>query len=158
MPDVSCYTIEYRVIAATWYHLSDISNSAMRDVKNRLRDKFGSEPPKGKHIINWENKLFTNGDVMDRSRMGQPNERGDIIGDVEESVVISPTQSSRLRSNDLAIPRTTLRRVLKLDLGLKPWKSVKVQFLSSLDYENRVEGRTTLCLVMSVPYTPEVKT
>jgi hypothetical protein len=138
MADSSPYTIAFRVQAAAWLYESDRSNRAMREVKNKLRDAYNEDPPRGEQILKWMDKLFETGTICDSRRTGRPNERGDYAENVDTSVQDNPMLSSRRRSEELNIPRTTLRRILKKDLNYRPFKSVKVQYLSNDDYDLRV--------------------
>lgn len=138
MSDISQYSIEYRVLASAWWHESDQSRHAMQEVRNKLRDKYDHEPPDPRYIRVWAEKLFTTGSVLDQSRSGRPTERGDNVSAVEEQVNENPRTSTRRISADLDIPRTTVRRILKVDLQMKPWKPTSVQFLSAEDHQNRV--------------------
>ena len=138
--DNSQFTIEYRILAAAWLYESDGSIIAVRNVKSKLRDRYGIEPPDARYIKAWADKLFTSGSILDKPRSGRPNERGDYGEDVNTSVEEDPKQSIRRRSDELNIPKTTLHRVLTKDLGYKNWKPTKVQFLSQIDHENRVNS------------------
>lgn len=138
MIDQSDYTLEFRILAASWLHETDGSNSAMRIVKQRLRDKYNIEPPQGRYLKVWEEKLFTTGSILDMKRPGRPNERGDHNQLLKDSISIQPTLSTRHRSIDTNIPRTTMMRIMKKDLGYRPWKPVKVQYLSKEDHASRV--------------------
>lgn len=137
--DISDYTIEYRLLAAVWYYDSEQDRSAMINVRKKLRDRFGIDPPEHRVIKNWSSKLFETGSIMDKERSGRPNERGDHINEVREAITDNPRTSSGRLSDELHIPNTTVRRILKLDLKLKPFKPTNVQFLSPQDMENRVE-------------------
>ena len=105
-------------------------------LRNRLRNRFNFEPPERRVIKNWEEKLFETGMVSDRRRSGRPNERGDSIDDVQAAIEDNPKTSTRSLSDELNMPRTTVRRILKKDL-LKAWKPTFVQYLTE-DHENRV--------------------
>ena len=54
MTDTSEYTLEYRILAACWYHECDKSISSVRTLKSKLREKFNEEPPHSKVIVTWE--------------------------------------------------------------------------------------------------------
>ncbi len=142
--DNSQYTIEFRILAAAWFFESDGSIVAVRNIKNKLRDRYGVEPPDARYIKVWADKLFTSGSILDKPRSGRPNERGDSAEDVNTSVEEDPKQSIRRRSDELNISKTTLHRVLTKDLGYKNWKPTKVQYLSQADHENRVNCCTAI--------------
>lgn len=136
--DTSKYTIEYRIMAAAWRHDSDQSRTAMMLLRNKLRDKFPEEPPEPRVIKQWREKLFTTGTIFDKARSGRPNERGDTVEVVREAIGPQCITSTRRLSDELDIPRTSLRRIMKEDLQLKAWKPTKVQFLTPADHEKRV--------------------
>ncbi|KAG1654299.1 Kelch-like protein 1 [Nymphon striatum] len=48
--DQSCYTFEYRIIAAVLWHDSKHDNRAMADVRSQLADRFAGAPPDGRVI------------------------------------------------------------------------------------------------------------
>jgi hypothetical protein len=95
MADKSEYTIEYRVLAAAWYHECDKSISSVRTLKARLRKKFDCKPPDTRYIQKWCEKLFTTGSIIDLHRSGRPNERGDMSTELEESIQADPKKSIR---------------------------------------------------------------
>ena len=95
MGDQSCYTIEYRVIASVWYYESDKSVASIRAMKTKLRERFDSEPPDTRYIKVWAEKLFQTGSIIDKPHPGRPNERGDTLIAVEQSVTENPTTSLR---------------------------------------------------------------
>ena len=140
MADISSYSIEYRVLAATWYFECDRSIAAVRLLKAKLRERYGIEPPDTRVITAWTDKLFSIGSILDRKRDGRPNERGDVSENVMDSLENDPTISVRRRSDELGMSKSSLHRVLKVDMKLHPYKQVKVQFLSEVDREVRVEA------------------
>ena len=139
MTDQSGYTLEFRILSAVWYHESEKDIAGMRQLKKRLRDRFDGEPPDIRVIRTWEEKLFESGTIMDKKRPGRPNERGDEIDNVTQSVHDNPTMSLRRRSNELDMSYSSLQRVMTKDIGLKPWKPTKCQFLSLEDHQKHVE-------------------
>ena len=139
MSDISSYSIPFRVQADAWLYESDRSNSAMRTVKTKLRERYDCEPPEGKIITRWMEKLFDTGSVLDKPQSGRPNERGDHVHDVKQSVNDAPQMSTRRSSEEIGILRTSLQRVLKDDLLMRAWKPCQVQFLTEDDRETRIE-------------------
>ena len=139
MPDNSEYTIEYRILAACWYHECDKGIAAVKNLKAKLREGFDAEPPDTRIIKIWEEKLFQFGTIHDLPRSGRPNARGDEHENVKRSIQDNPTHSIRKRSTDLEITPRTLHRIMKKDLGYSAWKPTKVQFLSEEDRQNRVQ-------------------
>ena len=66
------------------------------------------------------------------------------IHEVKKSVIKSPKRSTRKRSQALAIPRTTLQRILKHDLGLHAYHITTHQSLTQYDMRRREEMATIL--------------
>lgn len=58
MADISSYSIEYRVLAATWYFECDRSIAAVRLLKAKLRERYGIEPPDTRVITAWTDKFI----------------------------------------------------------------------------------------------------
>lgn len=138
MGDKSEYTLEYRILAAVWYFECDKSIASVRLMKSKLRDRYDCDPPDTRYIKQWSAKLFSTGSILDSKRPGRPNERGDKADEVEISITNDPTMSTRRRSDELDMSRSSLLRVMKQDLGYHSFKPVKVQFLSEADHLNRV--------------------
>ena len=138
MVDTSKYTIEYRILAATWYHECDKGVTAIKQMKQRLRDRFDDEPPHTRVIKTWEEKLFNTGSILDAPRTGRPNERVDQVDVVTTSLQNKPHLSIRRRSDELDVKPTTVYKIIKKDLGFRNWKATKVQFLSVEDLGNRL--------------------
>ena len=137
--DQSNYTIEERVITAVWFHEKELDCFSIEEIRHKFIDRFDRAPPALSTMQSWSRKLFETGNILDLPRSGRPDTRHNVSDDVFDSVVLDPKLSTRKRSHSLAIPRTTLRRVLKKDLGLHPYKPLRVQFLSHVDYEARVD-------------------
>lgn len=135
--DISNYTIEYRILAAVWWYDSEQTRTEMMSIKKKLADRFDVDPPDGRVIKAWSEKLFESGTILDRTRSGRPNERGDYVEEINIAITETPITSTRRLSDELNIPRTTVQRVLKKDLQLKPFKPTKVQYLKPEDLANR---------------------
>ncbi|XP_033222677.1 uncharacterized protein LOC117176532 [Belonocnema kinseyi] len=61
------------------------------------------------------------------------------IAAVAESVREQPSTSTRHRSQQLAISRTSLMRILRKDLAMKPYKVQLVHQLKPIDHPNRLQ-------------------
>jgi len=91
-------------------------------------------------IIRLVEKFRDEGSVCDKPRTGRPNGRTpEVIDRVRDSVLISPKTSTRRRSQQLDVRRTTLTRVLKDDLRLVPYKIQLKQALNVGDRQSRVQ-------------------
>ena len=101
MADQSHYTIEFRIIAACWYHESNKSAADIKLVKDKLRERFDVDPPRTSVIAAWEEKLFLAGSIVDKKHTGRPSERGDRQNEIKKSIRSDPMQSIRRRSDDI---------------------------------------------------------
>ena len=137
MADVSEYTIEYRMLASTWWHESSRNKAALKNVRAQLAERFAGEVPNGRVIKEWEGKLFTTGSLLDKPIGGRPSASGDIIPDLEASLAEAPQKSVKQRASDLNIPKSSLHRMIHKE-GYKPFKPTFTQFLSEEDEDIRL--------------------
>jgi Helix-turn-helix domain (DUF4817) len=96
--------------------------------------------PTKRTILRLIDKFRCEGSVGDKPRSGRPNSARtpEVIDKVRDSVLISPKTSSRRRSQQLDVTHTTLRRVLKDDLKLLPYKIQVKQSLNVVDRQSRL--------------------
>ena len=64
--DQSTYTIEARILAATWWHESNQTKDDMKNVRERFSQRFNGDIPRGEKIKQWEEKLFNTGSFLDK--------------------------------------------------------------------------------------------
>lgn len=139
MSDVSEYTIEYRVFSSVWWKESNQSRNDMKNVRDKLREKYGTEPPEGKIIKMWAEKLFQTGSVLDQPRSGRPASRENQVEVVKEVLEKNPITSIRQVSSSTSTSKSTVHRIMTEDLQLKCWQPVPVQFLTVSDHQLRVK-------------------
>ena len=144
MADTSLYTIEERLIASVWVHDRARERASLEDIRKRFSERFNKPAPKRDTLYTWEKKAFTTGSVLDSKRSGRPRTRELHVESVEESCSRSPQKSSRKRSSELGIPRSTLQKIMKKDLGLKPYRPSCVNQLSDVD----MDARKAACQVL----------
>ena len=113
------YTVEQRAVVSTWAHERPHTKEKMSTIRKRFEERFGIPAPPKITILRWEKKLFTLGSVLDKPRTGRKMKRQDMCAGVAASLQQSPGQSTRKRSLALGIPRTTMMRYIKKDLGLQ---------------------------------------
>ncbi|CAH2088890.1 unnamed protein product [Euphydryas editha] len=119
------------------------NNDSYVTVRRLFRIEYGlqriSECPSVNLIKAWVNKFEETGSTTNIKQTGRPRSRRseENIREVEISVRNDPESSSRKRSAALAIPRTSLRRILHLDLKLHPYKVQIVQKMKPNDYIQR---------------------
>jgi hypothetical protein len=130
--DQSPYTIEQRLVTAVWLH-----GDTMETAKVTFRDRFGVEPPRKATVLGWGKHAFATGSVKDRPRGGRPITRRETCHAVAASATQSPVKSTRKRSAELGIPRSTVMDHMKLDLKVRPFHPVHVNELSDGDINAR---------------------
>ena len=151
--DQSPYTIEFRIMAAAKWHDSEQDMAAMRKVRKYLADTFQNqqEPPDGRIIKQWHEKLFTTGSILDVSRSGRRSmENNNAL--IDYSVQNDPNMSVRRRSIELDISKSNVHHCLKKQ-SYKPYKPTFVQFLTNNDKQIRVD----CCRELSLTLSPEDK-
>ena len=86
-------------------------------------------------------KFGETGSVRDRSKTGRPRSarNPENIERVRESLNDVPSTSTRRRSNELELTRTSLRRVLKLDLHFFPYKIQLCHEIKPRDKQQRLQ-------------------
>ena len=92
--------------------------------------QFRKEPPLKQIFLRGQRKLFQTGSVKDKPRTGRPKSRGTECREVDDVISKSPKKSTRNLSAKLEVPRTTLRRHMKVDLELFPYRPMLGQELS----------------------------
>ena len=147
MADTSDYTIEERIVASTWIHERPRTGKTLEQVRTDFDLRFGRNAPPKRTLLRWEQKLFATGSIKDKQRSGRPSTRGEQCRDVAESVERSPMKSTRKRAAELGIPRSTLRKHMKRDLKLHPYRPTSVQELSDVDLNRRKEACDALLQV-----------
>ncbi|XP_014780205.1 uncharacterized protein LOC106876238 [Octopus bimaculoides] len=140
MSDQSPYTIEERLVAAVWMHDRVLNNKKIPEIRRLFQERFGKPSPTPRILREWEKKVFETGSVLDAPRCGRPRTRFEHLTAIQESLIRSPSLSMRKRSAELQIPKSTLRKILKLDL---PQDSV-VYEVQNIDEDTKVE----VCRVM----------
>lgn len=91
--------------------------------------------PKESVIRSWVRKFETTGSTLKQQPAGRPRSTRteDTIEQVRASVQRNPGLSTRKRSAELTVSRTSLRRILLKDLKLHPYKIQLVQELQPND-------------------------
>ena len=136
--DTSPYTLEERILCSTWTHERPISGDSIKTIRDRFSARFHKEAPLKAALLKWERKLFLTGNIKDAPRSGRPKTRIEQCAAVEQSIADSPLKSTRKRSSELGIPRTTMRRHMKEDLDMRCWRPQFVNELTDDDRDKRV--------------------
>lgn len=114
--------------------------SVVAETARNLRRKFGrNEAPSYQGIKNFIDKVRRSGMLVDVTHVPHthPRRTPEAIAAVAESVRLNASTSTRRRSQQLNISRTTLRRILHQDLGMYTYKVQLVQELKQVDHQQR---------------------
>lgn len=116
------YTIQQRIDFIEFY----IQNSrSMTNTLRKIRAKYGRNFVISKNTVqNCVDKFYSTGSVHDLPRSGHPRTARSIenISVVSESVTENPRTSIRHRAQEIGLSRSSLHRILKLDLKLHAYK------------------------------------
>lgn len=131
------FTTEERVYFVKTVVKCDGSLTAALRMIRAERGQSAAPSRRGLHDL--IKKFDATGSVGDRERPPRPCSvrSTDTIAAVQHSVELSPTTSTRRRSQQLGIARTTLRRILKEDCVMWPYKVQLTQELTSTDHTAR---------------------
>ena len=131
--------IHKRIDICTWY----IETKSPKVIAKRYRVKYHEEPPTKKTIYRIYSNFIKSGSVENqnskhngRPRTGRSEEHIDTLKDVIQD---NPKKSIRRVSSELNIPRSTVHRILKLDLDLYPYKIQIRQALTNADCNARLD-------------------
>ena len=128
------YTLEQNwEILKTYFQSGESSTQTIRN----LRGKFGRKKiPSTQFVDQFVKRVQQTGSLLDKATRScaRPVRSTENIAAVAQSVLEQPT---RYRSQNLNISRTSLRRILNKDLGMKLYKVQLVQELKPHDHPMR---------------------
>ena len=106
-------------------------------VQRKFRNAFKQDPPQINRIKRWFKNFMETGSVLDRKRSSRPSIGEETVDAVRAAFHRSPRKSNRVASNELAIPRSTVYKVLHKRLRLHAYKLQTVQALKPDDHPRR---------------------
>lgn len=123
------------------------SKENIKLVKLFFEREFGVKAPKTETIRAIVTKWKTHGTIHHvKGKSGRPrssrNQRN--VDRVRETFESNPGLSLRRGAQILEVPQTSLRRILKEDLGFTPYKVLERHHLPEKSIERRVEGSENL--------------
>jgi len=131
------YTFEQNwEILKTYFQSGESSTQTVRN----LREKFGrNERPSTQFVDQFVKRIRQTGSLLDKATRSRTHlvRSTENIAAVAQSVLEQPSTSTRHRSQNLNISRTSLRRILNKDLVMKPYKVQLVQELKPHDHPMR---------------------
>jgi len=126
-------TIQQKAQCVLWYH----EMKSPTAVQRKFRSEFGEDPPHTNSIKRWFKKFMETGSILDGKRSGRPSIDEETVDAVRVAFHRSPRKSIRIASNELAIPRSTVHKVLHKRLRLHTYKLQIVQALKADDRPRR---------------------
>ena len=118
MANETPYILEERIVTKVWVY--ERHNTG--DTLDKSRERFKKNPPTRKTMSNREKKTFETGNMKNASRSRRPMTRIKSCANVEQSINISPLKSTRKRSAQLGILRTTMRSFIKKYQEVEAWR------------------------------------
>ena len=118
-------TIQQKAQCVLWYN----ELKSPTAVQRKFRNEFGQDPPHTNSIKRWFKNFMETGSILDRKRSGRPSIDEETVDAVRVAFHRSPRKSIRVASNKLAIPRSTVHKVLHKRLRLHAYKLQIVQAL-----------------------------
>ncbi|XP_031330713.1 uncharacterized protein LOC116161496 [Photinus pyralis] len=103
-------------------------------VQRAFRIKFGCAPPGDNNIRRWYHQFQDTGCLCKGKSTGRPRTSEESVEQVRNSLTRSPMKSVRKASRELAIPVTTVWRVLRRRLELRPYRLQLLQALKPTDH------------------------
>lgn len=131
------YTIEQRKFVVTCYLTN---NQNLKVVGKLFEEEFGISAPKNETMRAIVAKWMDHGTVHHvKGNCGRPRSQRNekIIENVRQTFENTPGLSLRRAAQTLQIPKTSLRRILKEDLGLYPYKELHRHHLPVKSVEQR---------------------
>ena len=139
-------TIQQKAQCVLWYN----ELKSPTAVQRKFRNEFGQDPPHTNSIKKWFKNFMETGSILDRKRSGRPSIDEDTVDAVRVAFHRSPRKSVRVASNELAIPRSTVHKVLHKRLRLHAYKLQIVQALKPDDRPRRAAKKFFSALIMTM--------
>lgn len=103
-------------------------------VQRAFRNKFRCNPPSDNNIRRWYHQFENTGCLCKGKSTGRPRVSEESVERVREAFTRSPTKSVRKGSRELALPVTTVWKVLRKRLQLRPYRLQLLQALKPIDH------------------------
>ena len=106
-------------------------------VQRKFINEFRQDPPHTDSIKRWFKNFMETGSILDRKRSDRPSIDEETVDAVRVAFHRIPRKSIRVASNEVAIPRSTVHKVLHKRLRLHAYKLQIVQALKPDDHPRR---------------------
>lgn len=108
-------------------------------VQRDFRRHYGIDAPTAQSIRRWYKQFEETGCLCKGKSTGRPRVSDDNVERIRESFQRSPCKSTNRASRELEIPQTTVWRVLRRRLTMKPYRLQLLQALKPNDKLKRLE-------------------
>lgn len=128
------YTLEQSwEILKTYFQSGESSTQIVRNLKKKF---VKNDWPSTQFVGKFVKRVRETGSLVDKTTRSRSRtvRTAETIAAVAENVRENPSTSTRHRSQELDISRTSLRRILHQDLGMKAYKVQLVQELKPNDH------------------------
>jgi len=118
------------------------NNYSIVKTQREFRKNFGSRSAPAKNTIKRIYEKFSNTAYLGnkkRPEKPRPKRSDENIDRVRRSIEENKQTSSRRRASQLNIATTTLRRIIRQDLGLYPYRILSTHRLLLVDFAKRIE-------------------
>ena len=116
------------------------TGQTMSQMMAAFRERFNKAPPRRVTLLDWEKGAPALGSVKDRLRSGRKTTRLETCAAVGASIERSAMKSTRKRSSELGVPRSTMRHHMKKDLNVRPYRPTFLNDLWDGDMDRRYES------------------
>ena len=113
-------------------------------VQRRFRREYQRDPPNAKTIRVWKHNFLETGSVAKKHGGGRKSVSEDNVQRISETFHRSPRKSIRRASQELAIPKSTVHRVVRKHLKLYAYKLQILQALKPNDRPQRAAFATDM--------------
>jgi len=119
------------LVASVWVHERQHMGQTTSQVKAAFRERFNKAPPRKATLQDWEKRAFALGSVKDRPQSGRKTTCLETCAAVAASIERSPMKSTRKRSSELGVPRSTMQDHMKKDWNVRPSLQQQRRFAQS---------------------------
>jgi hypothetical protein len=126
----------------SWCVLQLAKKESVTAMQRAFRVQFHMEPPSRVSIYAWYKKFEHKMWICKNKRPGRPSVSDATVDRVRACFQCSPHKSTRRASRELQLPQTTVSKILRKRLLMKPYK---LQLVQALKPEDLADYRLDIC-------------
>lgn len=115
------------------------SSSSLITVQREFRRHFRRTPPTHQSILRWYRQFKNSGSVLKRKSSGRARVPLETVARVRQCFEQRPQQSINSAGRELGLPKSTVWKILRKSLSLKPYRLQLLQKLKQGDFDKRKE-------------------